>query len=200
MPSILDTMVRDATGYFALIFSIHFVSVLFVFVAPVGVATTRSRGFHHMCAHRSRIYRQIFSSFLGCKLPTPLDACVAFRQLTLTPTCIPRANTILIPVMASRLMLSLKKASVGPRGVWSLDTMTNAASGNLEEDGTIRFASRVPNRFREIQPNSSALDGENIELNASRWPPRIAGHDKHPGFDDTSTKFPLHAEVRRPPW
>lgn len=36
IPSILDTVVRDATGYFLLISSTHFVSVLFVFVAPVG--------------------------------------------------------------------------------------------------------------------------------------------------------------------
>lgn len=36
LPSILDTVVRDATKYFMLISSLHFLSVLFVFVAPVG--------------------------------------------------------------------------------------------------------------------------------------------------------------------
>jgi hypothetical protein len=36
MPSILDTLVRDATQYFILIFSFHFLATLFLFVTPVG--------------------------------------------------------------------------------------------------------------------------------------------------------------------
>ena len=35
-PSILDTILRDATQYFVLIFSAHFLSTLLLFVAPVG--------------------------------------------------------------------------------------------------------------------------------------------------------------------
>lgn len=36
IPSILDALVKDATLYFMLIFSVHFVSLLFLFVTPVG--------------------------------------------------------------------------------------------------------------------------------------------------------------------
>lgn len=35
IPSILDTILRDATEYFVLIFSAQFLSLLFLFVAPV---------------------------------------------------------------------------------------------------------------------------------------------------------------------
>ncbi|KAF9791193.1 hypothetical protein BJ322DRAFT_1040349 [Thelephora terrestris] len=37
MPSILDTLVRDATQYFILIFSFHFLATLFLFVTPANI-------------------------------------------------------------------------------------------------------------------------------------------------------------------
>ncbi|KAF9781781.1 hypothetical protein BJ322DRAFT_1078244 [Thelephora terrestris] len=120
IPSILDTVVRDATGYFMLIVSFHFLSVVFVLVAP--------------------------------------------EDIQLIPGM---ANTVLVPVMASRLMLSLKKASAEPKAVWSLKTMTNATSGELAEDGTIRFAARVPGRFHGSAFAPAASDREYIELDAT---------------------------------
>ena len=43
IPSILDTLVRDATYYFLIIFSGHFLSVLFLFITPVGVHNVSNR-------------------------------------------------------------------------------------------------------------------------------------------------------------
>ena len=36
MPSLLDTILRDATQYFMFIFSAHLLSLIFLFVTPVG--------------------------------------------------------------------------------------------------------------------------------------------------------------------
>ena len=85
----------------------------------------------------------------------------------LASTCISRANTILVPVMASRLMLSLKKASIEPKGVWSLETMANATSRELAGDGTICFATRVSGRSHEILQTSATTDGEGVALSSS---------------------------------
>jgi len=119
IPSILDTVVRDATKYFMLITSLHFLSVLFVFFAP--------------------------------------------EDIELFP---PMANTVLVPVMASRLMLSLKKAAVEPEVVrWSIQTM-GATSGRPAEDGTIRFASQLPTRH-QLLLTPAATGGGDIELCAT---------------------------------
>ena len=69
--------------------------------------------------------------------------------------------------MASRLMLSLKKVSVEPEVVpWSLRTM-NVTLGRLAEDGTLRFASRVPTRH-QVLLTPAAMDEEVIELCVTR--------------------------------
>ena len=73
---------------------------------------------------------------------------------------------LLVPTMASRLMLSLKKASVEPKGMWSLETMTNQSAGRVAGGGTVRFASWVPGGSCETSPHSVALDEEGIELDA----------------------------------
>ena len=67
-------------------------------------------------------------------------------------------NTIFVPVMASRLMLSLKKAAVEPKGVWSLETMNTMSQGELTEDGTIRPTLRASSGLHEISEEGIELD------------------------------------------
>jgi hypothetical protein len=67
-------------------------------------------------------------------------------------------------MMASRLMLSLKKASVKPTGPWSLQTVS--APSGPREAGTLRFQSRaagVSLQAPEIL-NQSISGGEDVEL------------------------------------
>ena len=73
---------------------------------------------------------------------------------------------LLVPMMASRLMLSLKKASVEPVGMWSLEVMSSSRAGRVAGDGTVRFASRVSGRSCETSSYSVTLDEEDIELGA----------------------------------
>ena len=64
--------------------------------------------------------------------------------------------------MASRLMLSLKKAAGEPREMWSLETMTNPGWS-----GTARFASRAPDELQEISLVSVTLDKEGKVFDAA---------------------------------
>lgn len=66
---------------------------------------------------------------------------------------------ILIPVMASRLMLSLKKTAAEPGETWSLSTMTRGFSSEDE----VRFASHVSGRLYGISLTPAALN-KDIEL------------------------------------
>jgi len=63
--------------------------------------------------------------------------------------------------MATRLMLSLKKAAEGPRVLWSLETMTNLRQGESRGNGTL--TPRVPDGLHEISL-TSAVPNEDIEL------------------------------------
>ncbi|KAF9644339.1 hypothetical protein BDM02DRAFT_3122078, partial [Thelephora ganbajun] len=117
IPSILDTILRDATQYFLFIFFVQFLSQLFLFVTP--------------------------------------------EAIQLLPGV---ANVMFVPVMASRLMLSLKKAGVQPKAMWSIATMTDPSWGRSTEGGTIRFVSQVPEGLREISSTSAAQNEGGIEL------------------------------------
>lgn len=64
--------------------------------------------------------------------------------------------------MASRLMLSLKKAVREPKGVWSLETMTNTTQGLGE--GTLRFAPPAHVEPRRISLAPAMPDEEAVEL------------------------------------
>ena len=78
--------------------------------------------------------------------------------------------------MASRLMLSLKKASVKPKAMWSLQTMTNHIWGGTMEEGTIRFAPRNTRVSREISlPHLGPEEGEDIVLEIAISSPRNQG-------------------------
>lgn len=50
---------------------------------------------------------------------------------------------MLLPIIASRLMLSVKRAAVEPTGLWSLSTMAGSRRGEPAEDGTLQFASQI---------------------------------------------------------
>lgn len=72
--------------------------------------------------------------------------------------CFRRVNLVFVPVMASRLMLSLKKAAVEPAGQWSLQTMTDHGRRATMHAETVRFASRAFGVSQEIS------NGGDIEL------------------------------------
>ena len=63
--------------------------------------------------------------------------------------------------MATRLMLSLKKAAAEPKGAWSVATMTNFSVGWPPRDGTLEFASQT---FDGSGKSSAPPNGENMEL------------------------------------
>jgi len=76
-----------------------------------------------------------------------------------------RAATVLIPMMASRLMLSLKKTAMEPAAVWS---PPNSNMGMSMEHRSMRFASGVPGgadgAFGRSIPPSLVEDGLGLEL------------------------------------
>ena len=77
-----------------------------------------------------------------------------------------RTNLILIPVMVSRLMISLKKVTAQAKMPWSLDTMTTISLGRSTGDGTVDSAPRVPGGLHETSQASAAPNGEDMELGA----------------------------------
>ena len=79
---------------------------------------------------------------------------------------------IFVPVMASRLMLSLKKAIDQPNVPWSLEVMTTINWGESARDETIDFASRVPRGLGEISRASAESSEEDMELGALPRLPR----------------------------
>ena len=79
--------------------------------------------------------------------------------------------------MASRLMLSLKKATVQPKILWSLDTMTSIGQGSSARDGTITFAPTVFRGLHETSQAPAAPNEGDIELGAMlQLPPSRDSH------------------------
>ena len=66
IPSILDTILRDATIYFLVMFFLQVTSDVFVFFDHVGVYGTSTSG-HPYLAHRMHIFRNRSRTQLGCK-------------------------------------------------------------------------------------------------------------------------------------
>lgn len=109
-----------------------------------------------------------FIFMFACQIVLLLFLCFAPIQIKFMPGL---TATIFIPVMASRLMLSLKKASIEPGGQWSVDTMSSL-SGREPRGETIHFASRVfeSNQIPETL-DLSTLGGRDTELESmSRLP------------------------------
>lgn len=151
IPSILDTILRDATFYFIFMFVCQLVLEFFLLLAPVGdarycpapVVLTLTPGGDS--AHARSV------SF---PMSTADRSQSGFR----------RVNTVFVPMMASRLMLSLKKAAMEPFGQWSLSSMTDRDRGGADLV-TIQFASRMINVSREVpEPTTVPPNGGEMEL------------------------------------
>lgn len=83
--------------------------------------------------------------------------CISLVFLFVTPPSVQlvpaMANTTFVPLMASRLMLSLKRAGGKQKKAWSLGTMTNQ-----NWPGTIRFSSGTSGELQEFSPTPATLD------------------------------------------
>lgn len=75
------------------------------------------------------------------------------------------AATIVIPIMATRLMLSLKKASIDHTKAWSFSTPTDL-SRETPTDSTMRFASQLPGVMGDAPGTLASPDfvEEGVEL------------------------------------
>ncbi|KAF9787198.1 hypothetical protein BJ322DRAFT_707199 [Thelephora terrestris] len=89
------------------------------------------------------------------------------------------ASTMLVPLMASRLMLSLKKAALEPARMGAASIMDNPGLSVMTR--SIQFSSRVPRGFPDI-PGTPAgtrvYEGDVLELSAVSRTPRKDG----PGY------------------
>ncbi|KAF9646676.1 hypothetical protein BDM02DRAFT_3118320 [Thelephora ganbajun] len=74
------------------------------------------------------------------------------------------ANTIFIPLMASHIMLSLKKAATDPTGPWSLATMADTDRGRSPEGGTLRFTSWVSSGPHQVSETLNPPSEVDIEI------------------------------------
>ena len=74
--------------------------------------------------------------------------------------------------MASRLMLSLKKAAAEPMGPWSLATIQSTNIGAGPQDGTLHFASQVPNESHQVVEVTGLPDDGAVELESMSKEPR----------------------------
>lgn len=84
---------------------------------------------------------------------------------------------MLIPLMASRLMLSLKKAAAEPARVITLSKTSNP--GSSVTNRTMRFSSRVPGGLPEVPgvPVPPAFFEEGVELGSISRMSRKDGYD-----------------------
>lgn len=79
-----------------------------------------------------------------------------------------RSHSMFLPIMTSRLMLSLKKVATEPTGMWSLSTMAR-------ERGTIHFASYGFGVSHEISETLPPPNEEGVELDSVSHLPRDSG-------------------------
>jgi len=77
--------------------------------------------------------------------------------------------------MASRLMLSLKKAAANPKESWSLLVMADLSRGRPVEDGTVRLELGVPGELDGVPGVSILPNGEGPEPERSE-----ASHGNNP--------------------
>jgi len=74
--------------------------------------------------------------------------------------------------MASRLMLSLKKAATEPMGLWSLATIQETDRGAGLQNRTLRFASHVPGESHQVLEVTGLPDDGAVELEPMSKEPR----------------------------
>ncbi|KAF9783339.1 hypothetical protein BJ322DRAFT_1022033 [Thelephora terrestris] len=121
IPSLVTTILRDATMYFFAMFACQLLLLFFLFLAPV--------------------------------------------QIQLLPGV---THTIFLPMMACRLMLSLKKAASEPRGMWTLTNEGTENGRGIFTDRSIRFGD-APG---EISDTTTSPSGGDVELWAVTRSPR----------------------------
>ena len=162
MPSTLDIIARDSTHYFVLIFFSQLLAQLFVLFAPVS-DTRYVRGWLLRIVLTTCTFLAWNSALTG-----GVSSFALRRRSDLRVTYIDinfrRANSVLVPVMASRLMLSLKKAAAQPKIPWSLKTMTIISQGRITEGGIINSPPRVPGEWHEISRVPAAPNEGGVEL------------------------------------
>ena len=76
--------------------------------------------------------------------------------------------------MASRLMLSLKKAATEPTELWSLSTMGDLRRGKFPEQGSIQFTSYGFNASHGVSETLPPPNHEGVELDSMPRLPREA--------------------------
>ena len=122
--SLWTVILRDATLYFVIISFIQFCALLLPFVTTVSVIWYVRR----YCAHH------------GCTFSNQSKSCPQrkslFPDVDAIPGCLTstRVNAIVVPILASRLMLSLKMAAAKPAQVSSfrLTTTVLRTGNNIE--------------------------------------------------------------------
>lgn len=82
-----------------------------------------------------------------------------------------RACTILTPIMASRLMLSLRKVAIKPRGPWSHTATSYSGRRGVPEGGTLYLV--PPTLIGSHENLETPQNEENIELEHTPQLPQL---------------------------
>ena len=80
-----------------------------------------------------------------------------------------------LPIMACRLMLSLKKAASEPRGMWTLTNKPGNEGGILTNESLRFVAARPLGASGEIFDTLSPPNGEDVELGEVSQSPWSSG-------------------------
>jgi len=187
VPYLLGAVLRGAAHCFLFIFCFQALFELFLLFAPVGDTTVQWR-FIVLCSPCVlSTFRIKSNSSPGRKPSFYLVAEVEYQRAS------HRVNSILIPAMASRLMLSLKKAAVEPAGPWSLSTMSEPVGVTARERRTTRFTLRMPYGSYGASVTSTLSDTVDIEL---EYTPRLPRNRAGPS-DFTPLPPTTRATLRR---
>ena len=73
---------------------------------------------------------------------------------------------MLLPIMASRLMLSLREAATEQTDLWSFGSTADFGRGRLSESATLHFASGTIDVSREISDALAPPNEGDIELDS----------------------------------
>jgi len=140
----------------AVAFDVLAFSIIFFTARKFG--STRFPGIRSLFDILLRDATRYFVLMFLCQFLSQLFLFIHQQPLQLFPGL---AGTVLVPIMASRMMLSLKKAAVDPNGMWSLSTMSDHDQAG---DGTVHFASRVPSGLGQTSGSSMLPNEEGVEL------------------------------------
>ena len=79
---------------------------------------------------------------------------------------------MVLPIMVSRLMFSLKKVVDKGAGPWTMSTMGDSRGGRSQEGGNLSFASRRFDASHETSGTLASLNEEVVELDSVHRSPR----------------------------